>query len=66
VKLTVVTESGGKVVGTMRQLEESGTSVTSIEPGEGQEVKEVDVPGDIANLESVEEFHRALGQHLES
>jgi hypothetical protein len=64
-RIMVIASSDGKIIGTMRRDGESGTSSTLISPQEGQEIKEIDLPDDVANIQSAEDLHRALEQHLE-
>ena len=69
-KITVISNKEGKVVGTMRRTEKSSDlasrSVPEVQvvPGPDQLIREVEVPEDAANG-SVEEFHRKVAQYLE-
>jgi len=70
-KILVLTDAKGKILGTMRRSEQpsSGSSheqhgsSSQIVPGRGQKVTEIDVPNDVIK-DSAEEFHKALASYL--
>jgi hypothetical protein len=63
-KVTVITGSGGKIVGTMQHSQPSdGPTVTPI-PGKGQKAVELDIPNNEAKFTSAEEFHQTLKRHF--
>jgi hypothetical protein len=63
-KVTVITGSGGKIIGTMQHSQQSGGPAVQLIPGKGQKAVELDIPSNVAKFASAEEFHRALKQYL--
>ena len=61
-KLAVITDGKGKVLGTMRSGAKGHGPVTSGQEA-GQKVTEVDIPDDVANGPA-EELHKAVERHL--
>ncbi len=60
-KVTVITDDKGKVLGTMRSGGKDQGPVTSGEAG--QKTAEIDVPDDVANGPA-EELHKAVARHV--
>jgi hypothetical protein len=64
-KVTVITDSHGKIVGTMKHTQQKSDALTvQITPGHGQKAQELDLPVDFAMDYSAEEFHKAIQEHL--
>ncbi|MGH3638510.1 MAG: hypothetical protein ACRDUX_05715 [Mycobacterium sp.] len=65
-KLQVVTDNSGNVVGTYEPPEHPGKDdpVFHIGAGPDQVVREVDVPSEFSKIESAQELHRRLGEYL--
>jgi hypothetical protein len=71
-KITVITGPDGSVLGTARHPEGGADASRRGEPGfrlvagPGQTAHEIELPSHLEKVESPEELHRALQQHLES
>lgn len=63
-KITVITDLAGKVLGTARQPAEEGQPVTALSAGAGQKAYEIELPTDLEDIESPGAFHEALERHL--
>jgi hypothetical protein len=65
-KIEVVTDKSGKVVGTYQPPEHPGKDdpVFHIGAGPDQVLHQVDVPSEFSKIESAEELHRRLGEYL--
>jgi hypothetical protein len=63
-KVTVITGSGGKIVGTMQHSRQSDGPTVTLVPGKGQKAVELDIPSNEAKFTSAEEFHQTLKRHL--
>jgi hypothetical protein len=65
-KMEVLTDKSGNVVATYQPPEQPGKDdpVFHIGAGPDQALHEVDVPSKLASIESAEELHRRLAQHL--
>lgn len=66
--MTVVTNESGDVVSTYRPPERPGENdpVLHIHAGPGYEVQEVDLPETYGQIESPEELHTRVAEHLKS
>ncbi len=64
-KITVISDKHGNIVGTMRRPDTAAgcERSTHVVAGPGQLAREVDVPNDAANC-SVEELHKKVAQYL--
>jgi len=64
-KITVISDTHGNIVGTMRRPDTLAgyERSTQIVAGPGQLACEVDVPDDVANC-SIEELHRKIAQYI--
>ena len=71
-KITVITDPDGSVVGTASHSEGEAEAARRGEPvgrliaGPGQTAHEIELPSRLAQVESAAEFHQALQQHLAS
>ena len=67
-RLTVVTDQTGKVVGTARQLGEGDPAAGSggLVAGPGQEVHAIDVPDELQEIQDPDELHSRLKGYLPS
>ena len=67
-KITVVTGPDGKVVGTVRHPSSPGKGAPRIGlvPGPGQYLHEIELPAQLEKVESGDELHRALAEHLKA
>jgi len=63
-KVTVITGSGGKIVGTMQHSQQSDGPTVTLIPGKGQKAVELDIPSNEAKFTSAEEFHQTLKRHF--
>jgi hypothetical protein len=65
-KITVVVDKNGNVVGTYRQTEHprEGWPILQIRGAPGQTVHELDLPAEYENIASADELHRRIGEHL--
>jgi hypothetical protein len=65
-KITVVTDNSGHVVGTYQQPAQvpEGYPTFQIHGGPGQTVHELDLPAEYENIASADELHRRLGEYL--
>lgn len=71
-KLLVVTDAKGKVIGTARvERQTAGKGEAKDTPflGQpatirGQEIHEIDIPSELQKVEDVEEFHKTVKKHL--
>jgi len=64
VKLTVITDSNGKVIGTAPQDTAQDQPVVRLVAGAGQKAHEIELPADLTEMESAEDLHAALERHL--
>ena len=60
-KVTVITDDKGKILGTMRSGGKGGPLTSGHEAG--QKTAEIDVPDDVANGPA-EELHKAVARHV--
>jgi hypothetical protein len=65
-KVTVVTGSDGKIIGTARQPEQDKPDAGNGGPvaGQGQSVHVIDLPGELEGITDAEELHRRLATHV--
>jgi len=72
-KLLVVTDAKGKVIGTARveERQSAGKGESKDTPflGQpatirGQEIHEIEIPSELQKVEDVEEFHKTVKKHL--
>jgi hypothetical protein len=66
-KITVVTGRGGKVLATIRQPKadlKDGPRFGFIPREPGHKVHEIELPSHMEEMQSPEELHRALKEHL--
>ena len=66
-KITVVTGRGGKVLATIRLATgdlKGGPKFGFIAREPGHKVHEIELPGHMEKMQSPEELHRALKEHL--
>jgi hypothetical protein len=68
VKMTVVTTRSGELISTYRPHKDPGTNdpVLQIHAGPDCEVQEVELPDEYWEIESPEELHRRVREHLRS
>jgi hypothetical protein len=65
VKVTVITDQNGVVLGTSRHQDpQEGEPVSRLMAGPGQEAHEIELPSDLEEVESPETLHSALQDHL--
>jgi hypothetical protein len=65
-KITVIADKDGHVVGTYRhpaQVHQDAPTLR-IHGGPGHSVHELDLPAELENEASADELHRRLGEHL--
>jgi hypothetical protein len=67
-KITVVVDKNGHVLGTYRQPAQTreGWPTLQIHGGPETTVHELDLPAELENVASANELHRRLGEHLKS
>jgi len=68
-KITIITDAKGDVVGTVLQpqwIEPQPFGSYRLLAGPGQTVHEVELPAHLEGVQSTEEFHRDLKTHLAS
>jgi hypothetical protein len=67
-KMVVVTNKAGEVISTYRPAKNPGKDDPSfgIHGGPGHEVHELEMPDEYWEIESAEELHRRVGEHLKS
>ena len=64
-KMTVITDSGGNIVGTAHFAGDKGApSFARLNAGPGYAMHEVDVPEELTRLKSAAELHEKLEEHL--
>lgn len=66
-KITVITGRGGKVLATIRQPEpllKGGPKFGFVAREPGHKVHEIELPSHMEKMQSPEELHRALKDHL--
>lgn len=63
-KIIVVTDLVGNVLGTVRQRAEEGQPVVALTAGTGQKAFEIELPTELEQVESADAFHEALKRHL--
>ncbi|HTF45752.1 MAG TPA: hypothetical protein VK641_17730 [Terriglobales bacterium] len=66
-KISIITDHNGALVGTIRGHETSAKlegMTAGVLLGPGQKIHHVDVPEDLAKLESADEFHAKLVPHI--
>ena len=65
-KITVIVDQSGHVVGTYRQPAQvpEGYPTFQIHGGPGHTVHELDLPAEYENVASADELHRRLGEYL--
>jgi len=65
-KITVVTGRGGKVLATIRQPGDlkGGPKFGFVAREPGHKVHEIELPSHMEKMQSPEELHRALKEHL--
>jgi hypothetical protein len=65
-KITIITDEHGKIVGTAGKPASSKPEAGTGGPvaGPGQSVREVEVPNELHSVEDVAELHRRLADHL--
>jgi hypothetical protein len=63
-RMVVITDSGGNVVGTAREVSDADPAVGNGGPsaGPGQSVHLLDVPDEVANIGDAQELHARLGE----
>jgi hypothetical protein len=61
-KVTVITDQNGKVVGTARHIATGNPAAGAGGPvaGPGESVHVIDLPNELENMEDLKEFHRHL------
>jgi hypothetical protein len=61
-KVIVITDDGGKVLGTAQIAESAGLDEPGFRPvpGSGQRLHEVEMPADLADTADVEKLHQGL------
>jgi hypothetical protein len=66
-KMTVIVDGGGKVISTYTHPEPAGENdpTLHIVGGPGHTVHELDVPSEYADIESAEELHGRVAEHLQ-
>jgi len=64
--MTVIADKSGKVVSTYIHPERSGKDdpTLHIEGGPGHASHEIEVPADYEKIESIDELHRRVAEHL--
>lgn len=65
-KITVVTDQSGKVLGTARDRPADGQPVARPIAGPGQSIHELDLPSHLEAVESADALHSALERLLAS
>lgn len=67
-KITVVTERGGQIVGTAHYVRSANPAAGHGGPiaGPGQSVHVIDLPSELEGIRDAKEFHRRLKPHLPS
>lgn len=65
-KVHVITDASGRIIGTARFHRPSGDGPGGprIEPGEGASVHEVELPSGLESEQDPEKLHAALAKHL--
>ena len=63
-KITVITDLSGNVLGTVRHVAAEGQPVATLSAGTGQKAYEIELPADLERLESPDALHEALARHL--
>jgi hypothetical protein len=67
-RISVLTGPGGRVLATIRHPEqkagERSLPRTGLIAAPKQRLHEIELPGDLEDIQSAEEFHRALKKHL--
>jgi hypothetical protein len=67
-KVIVVTDQSGKIVGTAHDLRSGNPTSGDGGPvaGPGQSVRVIDVPSELEGVKDAEELHRKLESHVRS
>jgi hypothetical protein len=63
-KLTVITDDAGSVLGTLRHDDSGEAGAGRLVAGPGQVAHEIELTGDMDQSESPEDLHRRLESHL--
>lgn len=63
-KMLVLTNKSGQVIGTYRPNSKEGFGKAGIRPLPGQTLHEIDVPPDVFAIERGEDLHLAVELHL--
>ena len=63
-KITVITDTDGRVLGTAPQYPEQGQPLNQFVAVAGQIIHEIDLPVELEQVRSPDEFHAALERHL--
>jgi hypothetical protein len=64
VKITVITDLAGNVLGTVRQRAEEGQPAAGLIAGAGQKAYEIELSPELEEIESPDALHEALKRHL--
>ena len=67
-KITVITDQEGRILGTARQMRPSheGQAAAGLIAGPGQTIRDIELPRQLEEIESPEALHAALEEHLAS
>ena len=65
-KITVITDRRGKVIGTAGQSRQGEAGAGGPIPGPGEKAHDMELPSALKNIKLPDELHRALEKHLRS
>lgn len=65
-RITVVTDSTGRVLGTAPVAETDSGPIVTLAAGPDQTLHQLDLPAEFESMESVDALHEALQRHLAS